>query len=433
MSSPKLSVYPAGGLYGRPFTSEDYQREETYRHTRNAVESAVTLIPDAYTSPEFFALEQQKVFASSWVPVGCISDLRMAGDAIVTKVAGQSIIVTRDQEGRLRAFFNVCRHRGTRLLDEGCQKIDRFVRCPYHNWAYDLQGKCLGTPLFTGSDIPQEMQGIFDMSGIKKFDKADFSLYPINVDSWGFLVFVNLGSNPVSLAEQMGDLPQRCANYRLEEWEVVREKVYHIKANYKLIGENFMEYYHLPWVHPELVKVSRMENHYRWQGPGMYSGMVTTPIAQNTDEGGWMGLPPLPTLNSSERDTARFIWLFPNVAINILPNHCFIMITDPIAPDYTVETTRILLPPESDSSPEKERALDQLGHFWDLVNVQDVEIVERVQDGLSTSAYEGGRMCFKFEEPLHRFQNMIIDRLVGIYRIPPGDEQQQAPMFPTAN
>ena len=207
MSLPNLNISPTESLYDGPFTSEDYLREETYRYTRNAVESAVTLIPDAYTSPDFFVLEQQKVFASSWVPVGCISDVRLPGDAIVTKVADQSIIVTRDQEGQLRAFYNVCRHRGARLLDEGCQKIDRFVRCPYHNWAYDLQGKCLGTPLFTGSDIPQEMQGIFDMTDIKKFDKADYGLYPINVDSWGFLVFVNLQSDPVSLAEQLGDLP----------------------------------------------------------------------------------------------------------------------------------------------------------------------------------------------------------------------------------
>lgn len=429
MSLPNLNMPPTTPLYDRPLTSEDYLREETYRYTRNGVESAFTLIPDAYTSPEFFELEQQKVFASSWVPVGCISDLRLPGDAIVTKVAGQSIIVTRDQEGQLRAFYNVCRHRGTRLLDEGCQKIKRFVRCPYHNWAYDLQGKCLGTPLFTGSDIPQDMQGIFDMSSVKKFDKADYGLYPINVDSWGFLVLVNLDASPDPLPEQLGDVPQRCANYRLEEWETVREKVYHIKANYKLIGENFMEYYHLPWVHPELAKVSKMEHHYRWQGPGMYNGMTTTPISNNTAEGGWIGLPPLSTLSSSEREAARFIWLFPNVAINVLPNHCFIMITEPISPGYTVETTRILVPPESDRSSDREGALDELAKFWDLVNLQDVEIVERVQEGLSTRAYEGGRMCFKFEEPIHRFQNMIIDRLLGIYRIPPGDEQEYEPMF----
>jgi choline monooxygenase len=106
------------------------------------------------------------------------------------------------------------------------------------------------------------------------------------------------------------------------------------------------------------------------------------------------------------------------------------MITNPIAPNYTIETTRVLLPPGSSRNPETERSLDRLGQFWDLVNVQDVAIVERVQDGLSTSAYEGGRMCFKFEEPLHRFQNMIIDRLVGIDRIPPGDDHEDEPMFP---
>lgn len=433
MSQPNPAISNGECLYDHEFTPEDYLREETYRYTRNPVETAFTLIPDAYTSQEFFTLEQQKVFATSWVPVGCISDLRQTGDAIVTKVAGQSIIVIRDQDGQLKAFHNVCRHRGARLLDEGCQKVERFMRCPYHSWAYDLQGNCLGTPLFTGSDIPHEMEGVFDMSDVNKFDKADYGLYPVRVDSWGFLVFVNLDTNSVSLTDQLGDLPQRLIHHRLDEWEVVREKTYHINANYKLIGENFMEYYHLPWVHPELMKVSKMEDHYRWQGPGMYSGMCTMPVSQNTESGGWLGLPQLSTLAPPESKAAYFIWLFPNVAMNVLPNHSFLMITTPTSAGSTIEETRILVPPDSEPGLERETALDQLGQFWDLVNAQDIEIVERVQDGLGSHAYEGGRMCFKFEEPLHRFQNMIVDRMVSIYRIPPGDEHEEIPMFHSAD
>jgi choline monooxygenase len=421
---------PNARLERRPIPAEDFTREETYRHTRLPVDLASTLLPDAYTSREFFDLEREKVFASSWIPVGCTSQVEGPGQTLVTEVAGRSIIVTRDKQGELRAFHNVCRHRAAKLLEEGCQVVrNNRIRCPYHSWTYDLEGACLGTPLFEGSDIPEDQRAIFDMSDVKGFDKEDYGLLSVNVDSWGFLVFVNLDPDAAPLHEQLGDLPERCAGYRLDEWKLVRQKDYEIGANYKLIGENFMEFYHLPWVHPELVKVSRMEDHYRWQGPGKYTGMCTTPISQNTEDGGWEGLPPIDALGEDDAQSGRFVWLFPNTAVNILPNHSFVMITRPQGPDRTVESTFILSHPESVDTPGSEEALDELAKFWNLVNVQDIEIVERVQQGISNPAYRGGRMCYRFEEPLHRYQNMVIDRMVGMDRVPPGDEEEGVQMF----
>jgi choline monooxygenase len=421
---------PNTKLDPRPIPAEDFTREETYRRTRVPVDLASTLLPDAYTSPEFFAIERERVFASSWIPVGCTSQVEGPGQTLVAEVAGRSIIVTRDKAGELRAFHNVCRHRAAKLLEEGCQVIrNNRIRCPYHSWTYDLEGTCLGTPLFEGADIPEDQRGIFDMSDVKGFDKADYGLMAVNIDSWGFLVFINLDPDAAPLEEFLGDLPERCSGYRLDEWRVVREKRYEIASNYKLIGENYMEFYHLPWVHPELVKVSRMEDHYRWQGPGMYMGFCTTPISQNTDAGGWQGLPPVGSLSRTDAESGRFIWLFPNTAVNVLPNHSFVMITRPDGPGRTLEDTYILAHPESLGSAEADDELNQLAKFWDLVNVQDIEIVERVQEGISNPAYRGGRMCYRFEEPLHRYQNMVIDRMVSIDRIPPGDQEESVRMF----
>ena len=417
-------------LNPQPVSPEDYTKEETYKNTRAPVDLAATLLPEAYTDPEFFQIEQERVFATNWIPVGCTSQVEETGQVLVTEVAGRSIIVTRDKSGELRAFHNVCRHRAAKLLDEGRHTVrSNRIRCPYHSWTYGLDGECLGTPLFEGSDIPEEQQALFDMSGVKGFDKADYGLLPAKADSWGFLVFVNLDPEAAPLSEQLGDLPERCSGYRLEEWRVVREKTYEIESNYKLIGENFMEFYHLPWVHPELVQVSKIEDHYRWQGPGMYSGFCTTPISQNTDSGGWQGLPALETLRRTDAESGRFIWLFPNTAVSILPNHSFVIIAHPDGPARTIENTFVLTHPESLGSEGAEEELNQLLKFWDLVNVQDIEIVERVQEGISNPAYRGGRMCYRFEEPVHRFQNMIIDRMVGIERIPPGDNEETSQMF----
>ncbi len=414
----------------RPLPREAFLEVDTYAKTRLPVDFAWTLIPDAYTSPEFHELEQQQVFAKSWVPV-CVGDeVREPGDFLVVEVAGRSIIVTRNAEGELRAHHNVCRHRGARLC-EGTGHVKRFFSCPYHAWAYDLDGKCLGTPLFTPeSEIPVDARAAFDMSDIKAFDKDEMGLHPVRVAEWNFLVFVCLDPDTPELEHELGDLTERLAGYRLHEYRMVRRVEYAIQSDWKLIGENFMEYYHLPWVHPALVKVSPMDDHYRWQGPGKYVGFCTWPIAPNTDDGGWKGLPPVTFVEGQDAEAARFVWLFPNIAINVMANHVFLLLARPDGVGRTAEVAYLLTHPESmAASADPEADIESLLEFWDEVNQEDIGIVERVQDGLRNPAYEGGRMCYRFEESCHRFQNMVIDRMLGIADVPPGDDAETVRMF----
>lgn len=405
-----------------------FRNETTYAQTRLPVELASTLTPAAYHDERYFADERQALWSTSWVCVALVGQVAGVGETIVREVAGTSIIVTRDKEGELRAFHNVCRHRGSQLVS--CDQVVRAkrFRCPYHAWAYSLSGECLGTPLFEGSDIPVDQQAMFDMGDAKSFDKSDYGLIEVAVDTWGPLVFVNLAGDAIPLGEWLGDVPDRFDNYGLEGWAEVAEKVYEIGANWKLIAENFMEYYHLPWVHPELIKVSRMEDHYRFQGPGMYTGMMTNPVSQ-ADNSGWLELPPAPGLTDDELVSGRFMHLFPNVSISVLPNHIFVMILTPKGPAHTSEQTYILTHPATMETDGAADAMEKLADFWDHVNSEDVEIVERVQTGISTTAYPGGRMCYRFEEPLHRFQNMVIDRMVGIDRIPEGDPEEGITVF----
>jgi choline monooxygenase len=407
-----------------------YLEEETYKATRLPVALASTLIPEAYTEPAFFAIERERVFATSWQLVAVADVVSAPGELFVTEVGGESIIIARGHDGDLRGFYNVCRHRGTTLLDAGRQRVRHHIRCPYHSWAYDLDGSLLGTPLFTAeSEIPEDQRGIFDMSDVERFDRADYGLHPARVQEWGPFVFATLHPDPDPLVTQLGDLPNRLAGYRMSEWKLALSRTYDIAANYKLIAENFMEYYHLPWVHPGLVKVSPMQSHYRWQGPGMYTGMCTHPIADNSSQGGWKGLAPMQGLSEQDASSARFVWLFPNAAVNVLPNHIFLMVTDPISVGQTVETTYLLVPRDFDEESDGGAAVEDLARFWDLVNREDIAIVERVQRGLASRSYTGGRMCYRFEEPLHRFQNMVIDRMVGIHRVPEGDATHERLMF----
>ncbi|GLY71096.1 aromatic ring-hydroxylating oxygenase subunit alpha [Amycolatopsis taiwanensis] len=425
-------VDPYAALPARPVDPARFTDESTYRATRLPVELASTLIPDAYTAPEFFALEQEKVFATSWVAVGFATDVDRPGACVVVEVGGRSIIITRDRRGGLHGFHNVCRHRATRLLAPDAREVGKRgrIRCPYHSWTYDTDGTCLGAPLFEGSGIPAGREEIFDTSAAKGFDRADYGLLPVAVDTWGFFLFVNLATDPGPLATQLGDLPERFLDYQLDRWVPQRRRTYDVAANYKLVGENFMEYYHLPSVHPELNQVSKFSDHYRWQGTGMYTGMCTTPVSRNTEAGGWDGLRPLSSLGRQDADSGRFVWLFPSTALVVLPNHAFVLLSRPIAANRTVETAVLLTHPESLDDPDIANGLDQLEKFWDLVNRQDLEIIEKVQQGIENPAYRGGRMCFRFEEPLHRFQNMIIDRMVGIDRVPAGDDDSMTRVFP---
>jgi len=398
------------------------------------VELASSLIPDAYVSEDFRALEQDRVFARSWVPVCVTDEVAEPGSFVVATVSGRSLIVCRDRDGELHAHHNVCRHRGAQVLVEERGRVKRFFQCPYHAWAYGLDGACLGTPLFTSdAGVPDDQHGAFDMSGVRDFDKADFGLYPARVASWGCVVFVCLDPEAPTLEAELGDLPERLAGHRLGEQRLLRRVDYEIEANWKLVAENFMEYYHLPWVHPGLVKVSPIDANHRWQGTGMYVGFCTTPIAPDTEDGGWQsGLRPISGLDAADAASARFIWLFPNVALNILPNHLFVIHARPVGPGLTHETTYLLTHPESTGAADTERAVDELAGFWDAVNREDIGIVERVQAGLDSTPFPGGRVCYRFEESLHRFQNMIIDRMVGKRRVPPGDESETVPMFTPA-
>jgi choline monooxygenase len=412
------------GNPSRPIPRAAFLREETYRATRLPVDYASTLIPDAYTAEAFAEEERNRVFGRSWVPVCASDEVRDTGAYVVVDVAGRSLIVCRAADGALRAHHNVCRHRGARLCIEARGQVKRFFQCPYHAWAYDLEGRCLGTPLFTPeAGIPDDQRHLFDMGAVREFDIADHGLHPARAEEWGGLAFVCLDHAAPPLQTMLGDLPGRLAGYRLAEQRLVHRAEYEIAADWKLIGENFMEYYHLPWVHPGLVKVSPMADHHRWQGPGMYVGFCTSPIASNTDDGGWKGLPDMPGLQGDDAISARFAWLFPNVAINALPNHTVFLLAHPAGHGRTREVLYLLAAPESleAAGDEAERMVADLVAFWDGVNREDVGIVERVQQGLADPVYTGGRMCYRFEESVHRFQNMLIDRMVGVERIPPGD------------
>ncbi|MCS5672841.1 MAG: aromatic ring-hydroxylating dioxygenase subunit alpha [Acidimicrobiales bacterium] len=388
--------------------------EEAWVGTRRPILEAHALPAAAYADRSFFDVEQERVFATSWVCVGVHDELDAPGSAIVRTVAGRSVIVTRNASGELRAFLNACRHRGTELLAEDCT-LSRTIRCPYHRWGYDLDGDLVATPQFAEA-------------GVDCFDPADFGLHTVRIATWQCLLFVCLSDETQPIHEWFGDLDQRLAGYRFADWHSHHTLTMEIDANWKLVSENFQEYYHLRWIHPELAKVSRVQDHYRYQGAGMYCGQTTTPISSD-ERGDWVAMPPAEGLDPSDSASGRFIALFPNVLLSILPNHVFVMRLDPASPDTTRETCTWLLPPSTGHVADEDFALTR--DFWLDVNAEDIDIVQRGQRGLTNGGYTPGRLSPRFEEPLHRFHNMLADRFNAISRIPDGDESDDQPLYGT--
>jgi choline monooxygenase len=156
------------------------------------------------------------------------------------------------------------------------------------------------------------------------------------------------------------------------------------------------------------------------QGPGLYTGMCTYPLSED-EQTVKLDLPPMPGLDAAERRTAYWFLIFPNVALFLLPNHLFTLLFKPDGTNRSVEFADLLVHPDALAAPDAEKQIDGIFSFWTMVNAQDITAVERVQAGLESRAYPGGRMCYRFEEPVHRYQNMVIDRMVGRHRVPPGD------------
>ena len=180
------------------------------------------------------------------------------------------------------------------------------------------------------------------------------------------------------------------AGYGLDSWSTKHEQNVDIEANWKLISENFQEYYHLTWVHPELAKVSRVADHYRYQGPGMYCGQSTTPVTGEVRDD-WTALPAAPDLDESDAASGRFVAIFPNVILSVLPNHAWVMRLDPIALGRTREICTLVVPHTSANLSDE--AIRPTRDFWIDVNTEDIGIVMRSQRGLQRGAVSAGPLA----------------------------------------
>ncbi len=352
-------------------------------------------IPSAwYTDPAFHAIDSELVLARSWQAVGHAAQVAREGQYLVATVADDPVIVVRGRDGALRAFFNVCRHRGGPLaLEDGCA---RALQCKYHGWTYLLDGTLRGVPAMDRTEL---------------FDRADFSLVPLRVESWQGLVFVNLDPSAEPLDRCVAGIAERIAPMRLDALTFAREVRYEVAANWKVYVDNFLEGYHVPYVHPELVKLYDYQN-YATEVFDRYSLQYSPLTGDNTlysrDGGG----------------DAFYYCLFPNFMLNILPGRLQTNLVRPLGHDRCEVVFRYFYD-DVESPAARARIAADLA-YSDGVQAEDAEICARVQQGLASRAYDRGRFSVKYEAGVYHFQQLLkqayhagLARAGGVRSAPP--------------
>jgi len=349
----------------------------TFLRTTSSFRQGAQTLPRArYTDPAVLEEERERIFARAWNCVGRASALAAPGDYVLVDVAGESLILVRARDGQLRAFFNICRHRGTRILLEPAGQLSETIQCIYHAWTYTTDGRLIGAPHM------QEAEG---------FDKKDYPLHQAGVAEWEGFVFVNIADQPVPFREVWAPMLGRLERFNLPGLKVGRRVVYEVAANWKLVKQNYSECLHCPTIHPELGQRLPYQSGANdlVEGPFLGGYMEITEGSESaTASGRRCGLLINPALPAADARRAYYYSLMPNMMLSIHPDYVNYYLVTPLAVDRTRVVSEWMFNPANEGRPEFNP--EDAVQMWDVTNRQDWDICERSQLGVSSRRYAPG-------------------------------------------
>ncbi len=358
-----------------------------------------------YYDPQHFAREMSTIWQQQWICVGRESDWPEAGSYQVISVGDQNILLVRTESGGLNAFHNTCRHRGSVLCEQASGRLAQGrIVCPYHAWAYDLEGALQGTPRRVETD---------------DFDPGQYSLYAIALQSWGGFVFISLADSPgYSLMESLGKEARLLKNWPLGTMQLAHRETHQIACNWKVFWENFLECYHCPGIHPELCQLVPM---YR-QGflcpedfqavgrePASPAGQFLRETAETWAEDGISGLPLIEGPTEAERALGMtFATLFPTMFVVAHQDYVRSVRVMPLGPESTRLTVDWLLPASSMNADPT--LIKKMTNFARQVVKEDARACELNQKGLRSSRHQQG-VLMPQEYDVLAFDNWVRERL----------------------
>lgn len=338
------------------------------------IEKAETIPSEWYTAEKVLEFEKEHIFSSHWQLACHESQLPEPGDTITLEVARNPILIVRDQENKLRAFYNVCKHRGGPVaVKKGTTSV---LQCQYHGWTYLLDGSLRGVPDFKKVDL---------------FDKKDFGLEPINLKILQGLVFLSLSDKSIPLNKLLKGIDKRIAPNNLNAYSHHSDETSIIDCNWKVYVDNFLEGYHIPIVHPELAKLLDYSE-YKTEMHPWYS-LQHSPIKGDQN------------LYKSKDGEAFYYFIFPNIMLNILPGRLQTNVVRPVSADKTEVLFSYYY--EDIESDKARKIIEDDIAYSDKVQQEDIEICELVQKGLGSKAYDKGRFSVKREQGVYHFQSLL--------------------------
>jgi choline monooxygenase len=347
---------------------------------------AWTLPAHLYWDANILLAEKEKIFSCTWQVVGQASQVTNPGDYFTTELLGDPLLFVRGSDGKLRGFYNVCRHRAGPPA-EGCGSRKLF-RCGYHGWTYGLDGALLSAT---------------EIEGVERFRPEEFALKPVRTEEWFNFVFVNFDSQARPLRESLGELPQQAEEFPFSEMKLFERRTYDMKCNWKTYVDNYLEGYHLPSVHPGLNRELD------------YNAYVVEPHALGRERyvrqfspirGAQPGdATPRRYPEAYEDLTTDYFWIFPNWMLNCYPDNVSLNIVLPVEPERSLTIFEWYLAEKDHSSPAAKASVE----FSDQIQMEDVGICEIVQKNLRSRSYSRGRFSVKQEKGVHAFHRMYAE------------------------
>ena len=375
---------------------------------KKTISKAHGLPNECYTNKEYTLIERKKLFEDKWTVIGTASSLPKSGDVKPFDLLGLPLLIIRNKKNKIKVFHNVCSHRGVKLVDKP-GNIRNVIRCPYHSWSYTADGELVATPHIGGMNKHQS----------SKFDRSKSNLKEIKSYVWLDLIIVNISNNQIPFKEYIKPLDERWSKFWITK---DRELINHAnnfgyfklkaKCNWKFAIENYCESYHLPWVHPKLNEYSKIDDHYHIQGlPNRFAGQGTTNY--NPKFKGKEKFPSFPNWPKNKENVAEYVALFPNVMLGIHKDHYYAYWLEPIDHENTLEHMEIYYVGEKAAKSEKFKSLRKQNHkLWEDIQKEDVDIIQRMQIGRNSNAYNGGNFSPDMDNPTHQFHKWVSTNLM---------------------
>jgi len=366
-----------------------------YAATRRPAMEASGLPGYCYASPEWYAREIERVFLKEWLFVGRADQIPNVGDYVSLDILEAPVILVRDQQERIRAFSASCRHRGTRLVSG--QGNCKAFRCPYHAWTYSLQGELLGTP---------------EMKRTKDFDRSQYGLLPIRLESWDGFLFINFEPDGISLSQFLGDLPETLAGYRFSDMVCTRVVGYDLACNWKVYVENAMEVYHVAFVHQKTIEETLPTS--VWDtvpSRGSYINLYGAAPGSLALLEGDVGFAPIEGLGEKELGGSYIPLIYPNTMLGVTVDCAWWLQILPTGPERTRVNVGSCFPRTTAARPDFAEVAERYYKRWDTTIPEDNWISELQQPGLRSRLNRPGRYSYR-EELVHHIANYVLDRVL---------------------